>query len=75
MSPRWMLRGLRWTYCVFIAAASITAAGSTLHGLHEGSLHPQMILALAGTEAVAAVAPAIGLRSRGNLHRSGISNQ
>jgi hypothetical protein len=54
-----MLRGLRWSYCVFIAAASITAAASTLHGLHEGSLHPQMILALAGTEAVAAVALAI----------------
>jgi hypothetical protein len=59
MSPRWMLPGLRWTYCVFIAAASITAAASAQHGLHEGTNHPQVILALASTETVAVLALAI----------------
>jgi hypothetical protein len=54
-----MLRGLRWTYCVFVAAASIAAAASALHGLHEGTHHPQMILALASTETVAVLALAI----------------
>jgi hypothetical protein len=59
MSPRWRLRGLRWSYCAFIAAASISAAASALHGLHEGSHGPQMILALAATETIAALALAI----------------
>jgi len=29
---RYALRGLRWSYCGFIAAASISAAESALHG-------------------------------------------
>jgi hypothetical protein len=59
MSRRWPLRGLRWSYCAFIAAASTTAAESALHGQGEGSHGPQMILALAVTEAIAALALAI----------------
>ena len=59
MSARWELRGLRWSYCAFIAAASITAAASALRGLGEGSHSPHMILALAATETVAALALAI----------------
>lgn len=59
MSPLWTLRGLRWSYCVFIGAASITAAQSALHGQGEGSHGPQMILALAVTETIAAFALAI----------------
>jgi hypothetical protein len=59
MSPRWMLRGLRWSYCVFIAAASIATAESALHGEGEGSHGSRMILALASTETLAALALAI----------------
>jgi hypothetical protein len=59
MSQRWMLRGLRWSYCVFIAAASITTAESALGGQGEGSASPQIILALASIEAFAALALAI----------------
>jgi hypothetical protein len=59
MSLRWTLRGLRRSYCAFIAAASITAAESALHGQGEGSHGAQMILALAVTETVAAIALAI----------------
>lgn len=54
-----MLRGLRWSYCVFIATASITTAESALHGQGEGSHGSQMILALASTETLAALALAI----------------
>jgi hypothetical protein len=59
MSPRWMLRGLRWSYCIFITAASITTAESALGGQGEGSHGPQTILALASIEACAALALAI----------------
>jgi hypothetical protein len=59
MNPRWLLRALRWSYCVFIATASITAAQSALGGQGEGSHGAQMILALASIEAVAALALAI----------------
>jgi hypothetical protein len=59
LSARWALRGLRWSYCAFIGAASITAAESALHGQGEGSHGPQMILALAVTETMAALALAI----------------
>jgi|SRR5579872_1114002 len=59
MSPRGMLRGLRWSYCAFIAAASISTVESALHGQSEGSHGPHMILALASTETLAALALAI----------------
>jgi hypothetical protein len=55
-NSRHALRGLRWSYCAFIAAASISAAESALHGHKEGS---QMILGLAVTETIAALAFAI----------------
>jgi hypothetical protein len=59
---RYTLRGLRWSYCAFIAAASISAAQSALHGHKEG-LHgshgSQMIFALAVTETIAALLFAI----------------
>lgn len=59
MSPAWMLRGLRWSYCVFIAAASIATAESAVHG-HGGDSHgPPLILALASIETIAAFALAI----------------
>jgi hypothetical protein len=45
---RYALRALRWSYCAFIAAASIAAA----HG-------PKVIVALAVTETLAAIAFAI----------------
>jgi hypothetical protein len=59
MSARWELRGLRWSYCAFIALASVAAAKSALHGLGEGSDSSQVILALATTETIAALALAI----------------
>jgi hypothetical protein len=59
MSPRWALRGLRWSYCVFIAAASIATAESVLHGHGEDSHGPHWILALAATETIAIVVLAI----------------
>ena len=54
-----MLRGLRWSYCAFIVAASMTTAQSALHGQGEGSHGSHMILALASTETLAALALAI----------------
>jgi hypothetical protein len=59
ISPRWMLRGLRWSYCAFITAASIATAESALHGQGEGSHGSLMIVALASTETLAALALAI----------------
>ena len=56
---RWTLRALRWSYCVFIAAASVIAAESAVHGHGEGSHGARMILALAVTETIAALALAI----------------
>jgi hypothetical protein len=56
MNLRWPLRYLRWSYCAFVAAASLVAAQSALQGHGEGSHGAQMILALAVTEAIAAVA-------------------
>jgi hypothetical protein len=50
------LRSLRWTYCVFIAAASMTAAQGALHGHGEGSHGAHTLLALAITETVASIA-------------------
>jgi hypothetical protein len=61
MSPRWTLRCLRWSYCALIAAASITAAESALHGHGEGLHGAHMILALAVTETIAVIALAIEL--------------
>jgi hypothetical protein len=62
-----MLRGLRWTYCVFIAAASITAAASAQHGLHEGTNHPQAdLIGVLRFIFYAAVAAYIVLASRTN---------
>jgi hypothetical protein len=52
-SSRWLLRGLRWSYCVFIAAASIATAQSVLHGHVDDSHGPHWILALAITETIA----------------------
>ena len=52
----WTLRGLRWSYCAFIAAASISAAESALHGHNEGPHGPRMIVALAATETITALA-------------------
>jgi hypothetical protein len=59
MNLRWTLRGLRWSYCAFIAAASLVAVRSALQGHDEGSHGAQTILALAMTEAIAAIALAI----------------
>ena len=59
MTPRWILRGLRWSYCVFITAASMATAESALQGHGEGSHGPNLIMALATTETVAALAFAI----------------
>jgi hypothetical protein len=56
MSPRWTLRGLRWSYCAFIAGASSIAMRSAMQGHGEGSHGAQMILALAATETIAALA-------------------
>jgi hypothetical protein len=56
---RHALRALRWSYCAFIAAASITAAQSALHGHREGAQGPQFVLALGVTETMAAIAFAI----------------
>ena len=56
MSPRWTLRSLRWSYCAFIAAASITAMRSAMQGHGEGSHGALLILALATTETIAALA-------------------
>src|SRR5580700_9988344 len=59
MNSRWALRGLRWSYCVFIAAASIVTAHSALQGHGGGSHGPHLILALAASETVAALALAV----------------
>ena len=56
MSPRWTLRGLRWSYCAFITAASSIAMHSAMLGHGEGSHGALMILALAATETIAALA-------------------
>jgi hypothetical protein len=56
---RHALRALCWSYCAFIAAASIAAVQSALHGYMEGRRGPRMILALAVTETIAAIAFAI----------------
>jgi hypothetical protein len=56
---RHALRALRFSYCTFIAAASIAAALSALRGYREGGQGSQLILALAVTETMAAIAFAI----------------
>jgi hypothetical protein len=56
---RFALRALRWSYCAFIAAASIAAAQSALHGYREGTPGSRIILALAVTETMAAIAFAL----------------
>jgi hypothetical protein len=56
VNPHWTLRGLRWSYCAFIALASLVAAQSALAGHGEGAHGGHAIFALAVTEASAAVA-------------------
>jgi hypothetical protein len=56
MNLRCKLRALRWSYSAFITAASLVAAQSALQGHGEGTSGAQMILALAATEALGAVA-------------------
>jgi hypothetical protein len=64
MTPLSRLRSLPWSYCAFIAAASITtvrsalhAPGSDPHGAHglHGPHAPHLVLALAVTETLAAL--------------------
>jgi hypothetical protein len=56
MSEVWALRSLRWSYCAFIAAASALALQLALHGQGEGTHGAHMVLALASTETIAALA-------------------
>lgn len=59
MSPRWALHSLRWSYCAFIAAASLIAAQTALRGHGEGSHGAHLVLALAAAELFAALAFAL----------------
>ncbi|HXC56905.1 MAG TPA: hypothetical protein VNU97_16520 [Rhizomicrobium sp.] len=54
MNAKWTLRGLRYAYVAFIAAAS----GAALDGAREGTGHhgAHLVLALAGPELLAALA-------------------
>ena len=55
MSPCWALRGFRWSYCAFIAAASLIAAQSALQGHAEGAHGAHFVLILAAAETIAAL--------------------
>lgn len=56
MSAVWQVRTFRWIYVAFILQASVNTALTGLHGAHEASHGPAVLLVLAGCEIVAALA-------------------
>lgn len=60
MSGVWALRGLRWAYVAFIAAASAMAVRAGMQGNGEGSHDAYVVLVLAIPELIAALAFLVG---------------